>query len=328
MKILLIQTAFIGDVILATSLVERLKLERKECSIDFLLRKGNENILQNNPHIDKIIIYDKKNNKYKNLLNLINQIRDTHYDYVINIQRFFTTGLITAFSGARVKIGFKKNPLSFLFDFKMNHEISEAGTIHEVERNLALIAPICNNDFIRPKIYLSNEDYLPGQIGEYICIAPGSVWFTKTLPVAQWIKIIKKIPKQYAIMLLGSKDDDEKCNILSNEFKDRQISNMAGKLSLRQSAALISHSKLTISNDSAPLHLASAVNAPICAVFCSTVPQFGFGPLSDVSYILQNTESLKCRPCGLHGKNVCPEGHFKCSELDLSNFLNTYFLND
>ena len=65
-------------------------------------------------------------------------------------------------------------------------------------------------------------------------------------------------------------------------------------------------------NDSAPLHFASAMNAPVTAIFCSTIPEFGYTPLSDISHIVETSEKLPCRPCGLHGKKACPEGHFKC----------------
>ena len=54
------------------------------------------------------------------------------------------------------------------------------------------------------------------------------------------------------------------------------------------------------------------MNAPTAAIFCSTIPEFGFGPLSDNSQIIQVSEKLDCRPCGLHGKKACPQGHFKC----------------
>jgi heptosyltransferase-2 len=67
-------------------------------------------------------------------------------------------------------------------------------------------------------------------------------------------------------------------------------------------------------NDSGPLHLASAMNAPVTAFFCSTVPSFGFGPLSDDSEIKETTEKLDCRPCGIHGFKTCPKGHFKCGK--------------
>jgi len=80
------------------------------------------------------------------------------------------------------------------------------------------------------------------------------------------------------------------------------------------SAALIRDAFMNYTNDSAPLHLASAMDAPVAAVFCSTVPEFGFGPLSAKSFVIQTSEKLTCRPCGLHGKKVCPKKHFKCAE--------------
>jgi heptosyltransferase-2 len=66
-------------------------------------------------------------------------------------------------------------------------------------------------------------------------------------------------------------------------------------------------------NDSAPMHFASAVNAPVTAVYCSTVPGFGFGPLSDNRHLVETPEPLDCRPCGLHGYKACPLGHFNCA---------------
>jgi heptosyltransferase-2 len=99
------------------------------------------------------------------------------------------------------------------------------------------------------------------------------------------------------------------------------VLNLAGKLSLLASAALMENAAMCYVNDSAPLHLASAVNAPTCAVFCSTVPDFGFGPLSDVRQVIQIREELACRPCGLHGFNHCPKGHFRCAEdIDPAHF--------
>ena len=89
--------------------------------------------------------------------------------------------------------------------------------------------------------------------------------------------------------------------------------NLAGKLSFLESTALMRDAVMNFMNDSAPLHLASAVNAKITAIFCSTVPSFGFGPMSEDSIIVQTKEKLKCKPCGLHGLKDCPEDHFKCA---------------
>ena len=133
-KFLIIQTAFIGDVILATPIIEKLHKFYPDSQIDFLLRKGNENLLRNHPYISNLLIWDKKNEKNKNLFRIIKLIRSKKYDYVINLQRFASTGIITAFSGSKIKVGFSKNPFSFLFTRKIKHEIGNGK--HEIERNI------------------------------------------------------------------------------------------------------------------------------------------------------------------------------------------------
>jgi ADP-heptose:LPS heptosyltransferase len=83
-------------------------------------------------------------------------------------------------------------------------------------------------------------------------------------------------------------------------------------MNLLQSAALMKDAVMNYVNDSAPMHLASAMNAKTTAIYCSTVPEFGFGPLAEGARIAEVTEKLDCRPCGLHGFRECPLGHFKC----------------
>ena len=85
-------------------------------------------------------------------------------------------------------------------------------------------------------------------------------------------------------------------------------------LSFLASAALQKGAVLNYVNDSAPMHFATAVNAPVAAIYCSTVPDFGYGPLSDTSFIIETKQALSCRPCGLHGKKQCPQKHFNCAE--------------
>ena len=315
-KILIIQTAFIGDVILATALIEKLRKYYPEAQIDFLLRKGNENLLHQNPNLKEVIVFDKSK-KYRNLLKLIRLIRGKKYDLVVNAQRFATTGLITATSGAKHKAGFDKNPLSFLFDHVAAHRIrSEGKGAHEIERNQALIGPYTDDIPAMPKLYPTIEQ-LAGveslKSDPYICVAPTSVWFTKQFPPAKWIQLIDLLPLQYVIYLLGAPGDQQACEAIRQQSSHQHVVSMAGKLSLMESAALMQDAVMNYVNDSAPMHLASATNAPTCVVFCSTVPDFGFGPLSDRSVVVETTTPLDCRPCGLHGHRKCPEGHFKCA---------------
>lgn len=145
-------------------------------------------------------------------------------------------------------------------------------------------------------------------------MAPASVWFTKQLGEDKWIDLSNKVSKDTTIYLLGAPGDAELCERIKSKSENKKIQILAGKLSLLQSCALMKDAKMNYVNDSAPLHLASSVNANVTAFFCSTVPSFGFGPLSDNSKVIE-VKNLDCRPCGLHGYKACPKGHFNCSNL-------------
>jgi heptosyltransferase-2 len=315
-KILVIQTAFIGDVVLATALVEKLHQHFDDAQIDFLVRQGNESLLTNNPAIHQVLVWNKKQHKTKNLLALIKTIRKTRYDRVINLQRFFSTGLITVFSGAKKTVGFNKNPLSFLFGKKVPHIISTTLPYrHELERNQALISDITDGEFVKPKLFPSDQDFeciSPYTQGPYITLTPSSIWFTKQYPIEKWIEFANAVPPMYTIYILGGKDNEAEGNVLKAGSSNSQLVVLAGKLSFLQSAALMKHAAMNYVNDSAPLHFASAMDAPVTAIFCSTLPAFGFTPVSTHSFIIETTELLNCRPCGLHGKNTCIHQHFKC----------------
>jgi len=315
-RILLIQTAFIGDVVLATALIEKLGSSFPETKIDFLLRKGNEGLLMNNPYINEVIIWDKKNNKTRGLLKILSKIRDTRYDKVINMQRFFSTGLLTAFSGAKETRGFNKNPLSFLFSKSLPHITNLNHPLHETERNQSLISDFTDNITSKPKLYPSAADETSADMYRntpYVTMTPSSVWFTKKFPAEKWIELINNFNPKYSIYLLGGKDNVKENEAILAGVKNNKAQSLAGRMNFLQSVALMKTAVMNYVNDSAPLHFCSAVNAPVTAIFCSTVPAFGFYPLSDISFIVETEEKLPCRPCGLHGRKVCPEGHFKCA---------------
>ena len=320
MKILIIQTAFIGDVILATSIIEKLSGADKDHKIDFLLRKGNEFLLDNNPHINEVIIWYKKKAKSQELQRVIKEVRRQNYDVVINLQRFFSTGLITALSGAKETRGFNKNPLSLFFTKRFDHKIEDG--IHEVDRNLTLLKGITKTDRVLPKLYPSQADIEKVeayQQEEYVCIAPASIWYTKQVPEEKWIELINALSVN-KIFLIGSNYDRTLCDKLRDHC-EKKIIILAGKLTLLQTAALFKKAKMNYVNDSAPLHLTSAMQTNVTAIYCSTVPRFGFGPLSENSIIAEVDYKLACRPCGLHGLKSCPKKHFKCAlDIDIAKF--------
>jgi heptosyltransferase-2 len=310
-RILVIQTAFLGDVILATPVFSELKRLYPDAHIDALVKSGNESLLESHQAINEVFIFSKKEGKWKSLISLIRSIRKRKYDLVINLHRFGSSGLITALSGANETRGFSKNPFSIFFTNRFSHEIGD-GTL-EVERNLSLIHDLGAAKRVRPSLFPTPEDFsIVKSYPEdaYAVVAPASVWFTKQLPKEQWIKLINHLNSK--VYLIGGPTDKQLCNEIVERLPKSDVVNLAGKLTLMQSAALISSAQRTYVNDSGPLHIASAMNAPVTAFFCSTVPEFGFGPLSDDAKIIQIQEKLECRPCGLHGHAACPKGHFKC----------------
>ncbi len=319
-RFLIIQTAFIGDVILATALLEQLHRARPDAVLDVLVRKGNESLLANHPFLNRVLVWDKKGagtlGKYRNLWSILKTIRAESYDVVLNLQRYGTTGLLTALSEAGITVGFTKNPLSRFFTYRVEHRI-EPG-VHEVHRNAALLRPLgITGTPSRPALYPSADDYniVKGYKDKpYVCIAPTSVWFTKQYPAERWAELIRQLPDHVSVYVLGAPADKLACDAIINQAGPRSgVVNLAGKLSLLQSAALQQDAQMNYVNDSAPLHLCSSVNAPTTAIFCSTVPEFGFGPLADVSRVVQTPEELDCKPCTLHGRTACPLGHYRCA---------------
>ena len=313
---LLIQTAFIGDVILATALVEYLALHEPYAPLDVLVRRGNEGLLAGNPHIRRVLIWDKKSQKYPNLLRLLKQIRQEEYYQVVTLQRFASTGFLTAFSGAPLRAGFAENPFSRFFTRRVPHIIGD-GT-HEVARNLQLLPEAVSTiSLTQPRLYPTPADEAAAApyaaVGEYVCLAPTSVWFTKQYPEEKWLELLAALPAGLPVYLLGGPPDTAACERLAQVAARPGLVNLSGKLSLLASAALMRGAVLNYVNDSAPLHLCSATDAPVCAIFCSTVPAFGFGPLSTFSRVVEHPGPLACRPCGLHGHARCPLGHFRCA---------------
>jgi ADP-heptose:LPS heptosyltransferase len=323
-KILVIQPAFIGDVIMTTGVLEKLHHTYPAAKIDYLVRKGNEDLLKDHPYLHEVLVWDKSRNKYSNLWKMMRKVRSGHYEYVINVHRFITTGLISVFSGAKHTHGFENNPLSFLYSKRYPYEVGKGK--HEFERNHELIREITDDHVAKSRLYPSKADFAAVEKYKhdtdsntplrYITIGPASVWFTKQFPTETWIEWIKTCHnKAIRIYLLGGPGDAPLCERMRAACPEADVVNLAGKLSLLESAALMASSEMNYANDSGPMHMASAMNAPITAIFTSTAPILGFTPRSDRTIIVEANVKLDCRPCGLHGHKVCPKKHFKCALL-------------
>jgi heptosyltransferase-2 len=133
--------------------------------------------------------------------------------------------------------------------------------------------------------------------------------------------LLKALPETYKIYFLSGPEDAAMADEIIELSGRANCENLGGRLSLMQSTALMQDAVMNYTNDSGPLHFASSVNAPATAIFCSTHECFGFGPLSD-QHRLVELNGLYCKPCGIHGYNECPQGHFRCAkDLQLNELL-------
>lgn len=316
--ILIIQTAFIGDTILASHFARAVKDMYPNAKIHFFLRKGNESVIQGLPTIEKTWVWDKQGGKTRNLFKLISELRGIKFDMVFNLHRHFNSGLVAALMKSPVKIGFRQNPLSFFYTQKINHQIPDPRGWHEVQRNLELIPGqkiVDNQKIYKPELPIQqkNIDKVAPYVSEnYFVIAPASVWFTKAWSEQKYRELTRELVKLGKVIFIGAPTDKELCDRIRENHPETL--NLCGSLNLLDSAALMKKARRVFVNDSAPLHLASCVNAKTTAIFCSTVPAFGYTPLADDSIVVDVGNSLECRPCGLHGYKACPLKHFKCSE--------------
>ncbi|MDZ4711183.1 MAG: glycosyltransferase family 9 protein [bacterium] len=319
-KILIIQTAFLGDVILTLPLVQVLNQKFPKSKIDFLCIPQTSGLLKNNPFINETIVYDKRNSGNRSLDELIKTLKSNEYDVIISPHRSFRSSMISYFSKARNTISFNTSSFSFLY----RHRVSYFGSSHEIQRNLKLLEPlgIIEDSIIQPELFPGteeetkvNEFFLENKIDQkekIIAVAPGSVWFTKRFPEEKFVKLCDLLSEnEFRIILIGGKDDEKYCSFIKKKSINRNIINAAGNFSILESAEIIKRSALLVSNDSAPLHIADAVGTPVIAVFGATIPQFGFYPYGKKDVIIE-TNGLKCRPCSIHGGNKCPIGTFVC----------------
>lgn len=320
-RVLIIQTAFYGDVILTLPLVQVLK-KKLDAEIDFLCIPKTKVILQNNPYINEVLIFDKrsKDRGIKSFRRIVRKIKFRRYDYVISPHRSLRSTLLSYFSKADLTIGFDTSTLSKLYSKRVNY----IKNIHEIQRNLKLLEPlgIEINEIVKPELFIHEEDEKIVNIllkqfdisdnEKFITISPATVWETKRYPERKFIEMLDYLNEdKIPVVLLGGKEDLELCKYIKDKTINKNVFISASKLNILQSAYLIKKSSLLISNDSSPMHLANAVGTKVIAIFGATVPEFGFYPIGKDDIVMQ-TLGLKCRPCSIHGGDKCPIKTFDC----------------
>jgi heptosyltransferase-2 len=323
-RYLVIQTAFIGDAILTLPLIQALNRAEAEASVDVLVIPRTSGLFSNHPAVDEILIFDKngRDRGLTGLQRVARLITQRQYETALVPHRSIRSALLPWLSRIPTRIGFDRSAGWFLLTQTVRYEQSS----HEVDRNLNLLEPlgIHPDGKILPDLYPSEEDVRAVDAflmrsnlmdrSSLVGIAPGSVWNTKRWLKERYAELARRFVEEgLAVVFVGGEQDKPLCQEIQGAAASPQVGTAAGYLSLLQSAELIRRCKAFVSNDSAPLHLATAMRTPVVAIFGSTVPEFGFAPYGDKSVVLE-TKGLSCRPCTTHGRQQCPIKTFECME--------------
>jgi heptosyltransferase-2 len=306
MRTLIVQTSFLGDVVLTTPLLERVA---RDGEVDVVCIPASSTLLANHPAVRNVIAYDKRgaDSGVVGFGRLASRLRRGGYDRVLLAQGSARSGALALATGAKQRVGFDTSAGRMFYTARVTYVENE----HHARRLWRLggdgDAPV-----LRPSLFpgaqerAAVDELLAGSAGPWFAVAPGSVWPTKRWP--SYNDLIQNLRQRGTVVIVGAAADRAH---VAPALADHNVIDATGRLSLLGSAELIRRCAVLVTNDSAPQHLASAMNTPTVAVFGPTVPEFGFGPLADRSAIV-GLDSLACRPCDRHGPVACPLKHWKC----------------
>jgi heptosyltransferase-2 len=319
-KILIVQTAFPGDVVLTLSLAQTAKRFFPESAVHFLTRPESGVLSKNHPDIDRAWFFDKrgKDRRPGSVVKLAKNLKKESFDLALIPHRSLRSALLVRFANIPRRIGFNRSAGAFL----LTDVVRYPAGVHEVDRNLKLLEVFgWNGESLRPELCPGTEEKTV--VDEFLhahdvrtdetlaAVAPGSVWPTKRWPADRFAEVARTLwhKKQIRTVLIGGPEDIDLGELIQQQSGEAVI-NGVGRFSLLGSAELIRRCRVILTNDSAPLHLAVGVNTPVVAIFGPTLPRFGFAPFGVPHTIIE--KELACRPCGIHGGRRCPKRHFQC----------------
>jgi len=316
-RIIIVQTAFLGDLILTTPLFRALKKTHPDSCLSLVVRPEYRELMRAIPEIDELIFYDKRGRE-RGLFSFYKKIREIRLrlaSLAVSPHRSARTSLLLWQAHIPRRVGFAEAGLSFLYTDRVARDMS----LHEVDRNLSLISALEQDPgkFDRMPYLQVKEEWekeasslLPASQG-LVGIAPSSVWPTKRWVPAGFSRLIDLLSEKFNLraVVLGEPGAEPLAREIIGQTKSEPI-NLVGKTPLGVLTAVVSKLKLLVSNDSGLVHVASARNIPTVVIYGPTSPKFGYGPLGPGSRVVEL--NLDCRPCHIHGPRECPEGHFRC----------------
>ncbi len=329
---LVINTAFLGDIALTTPLIAL--LHEAGWQVDALVIPATAPLLAGSPHLNRVIPYDKRANPgLRKLLSLGRSLRG-QYDAVLVPHRSARSAVLAWLTKSPLRISYRppKRPhrppfdnrqlrpsfsgLRFLFNLRMEFFLRRRESLRICD--LAAPLGIAIPDIIPAKEYLFVSEEAREQVNEklagltrpLIVIFPGSVWRSKRYPEAAFAEVVERLTseRKLGIVFSGSPAEEELCARLAEQFP--QSRSLAG-LSLAELKALTAAADCVVANDSAPLHLAWLLNRPVVGIYGPTAPLLGFRPPKEAAQRLL-WRDLDCQPCRLRPPRDCPLEHHRC----------------
>lgn len=315
-RILVIQTAFLGDAVLTTPLFSELRRRFPEAQISLLCTPQIKDIFSGIAEIDELLLMDKKGEDggFFAPWKWAGKLRGK-FDLAIIPHRSFRSAFVAWLAAIPKRIGFA-NSQGRIF---LTDRVAFDWKTHDSERNLKLLEAL-GIQSAKPEFKIPSADFdfdafrrehriAPGM--PIVGMNPGSVWNTKRWLPERFAEVADRLAEQWnaKVILFGSKQDQESADAVERAMK-KPCLNLCGKTDLKTLSTLVSKCDLFITNDSGPMHIATAAQVPVVAIFGPTTRELGFFPYGPKSVVVET--DLECRPCTLHGGRECPLGHFKC----------------
>ncbi len=163
-----------------------------------------------------------------------------------------------------------------------------------------------------PHARLEVDALLPGLAAGWVVIATGATQPTRRWPVEHMVEVVRLLAcAGHTVVIVGTEQERENGERILAEAGAERIHLVAGRASLAATCEIVRRAGAVVANDSAPVHIASAMGTPVIALFGPTLPSFGFGPLSEHSAVIERS-GLACRPCTVYGSATCPIGTHEC----------------
>lgn len=310
------QTSFLGDVVLTTPLLAALRARLRPRRLAVLVRPDAVPLVAGHPAVDDVLVDAKHgaDRGLRGLLGVAGRLRRERFDLVVSPHRSLRTAVVLALAGIPRRIGFDESRGAWLFHETVHRDRRR----HDVERNLALLAPFGGPASERPRLHVPvgaearrRATALLGDAARpLVGLAPSSVWATKRWTEAGFAAVAAALHGDGAtIVLLGGPGEEARTRRIA-AAACVPVLDLTGRTDLATFVAVVDALDVLVANDSAPMHVAAARGTPVVAVFCATTPALGYGPWGDAAIVVE--ADLACRPCARHGGAACPRGTDDC----------------